>query len=298
MPMKRAVSFAFPIFLLVLTVSMVVPSHLLASEAQNVVVRLEGSRAVLTFDLAGDQPVDVGVVFSDDRGTLKASPESLSGDVGKAVAPGKGKNVYWEFLKDHPYGLMAKNLKAQVNLTEAKSSKAPISVKGDEKMKIKIETSQGVIVAELDSEKAPITVENILNYVREGFYDGTIFHRVIEDFMIQGGGFDDDMQMKETQPPIKNEAGNGLKNVKGTLAMARTSVVDSATAQFFINLIDNGFLDHKNETAAGFGYAVFGKVVEGMDVVEKIGKVPTGSFRGFQDVPADHVVLEKVTVVE
>jgi cyclophilin family peptidyl-prolyl cis-trans isomerase len=156
----------------------------------------------------------------------------------------------------------------------------------------------GDIVAELDAENAPITVENILSYVNDGFYDGTIFHRVIDGFMIQGGGFDDNMEMKETKPPIKNEAGNGLKNLKGTLAMARTGVVDSATAQFFINLVDNGFLDHKNETSAGFGYAVFGKVVEGMDVVEKIGKVKTGNFRGFQDVPAQHVVMEKVTVIE
>jgi len=164
--------------------------------------------------------------------------------------------------------------------------------------KIRIETSQGVIVAELDGEKAPVTVQNILDYVRDGFYDGTIFHRVIDGFMIQGGGFDANMEMKDTRPPIKNEAGNGLKNVRGTLAMARTSVVDSATAQFFINLVDNGFLDHKNETPAGFGYAVFGKVVEGLDVVDKIGKVKTGNSRGFQDVPAEHVVLEKVTVVE
>lgn len=296
--MKRAVSTCFPIFILISAVLMVVPSHLFAAAALNVEVRLEGSRAVVTFDLPGDKLVDVGVVFSDDRGQLKASPESLSGDVGEAVAPGKGKSVYWEFLKDHPYGLMAKALKAQVNLTGAKDGKAPLPVKGDKMTKIRIETLKGVIVAELDSEKAPVTVENILNYVRDGFYDGTVFHRVIDGFMIQGGGFDENMEEKETLPPIKNEAGNGLKNVKGTLAMARTSVVDSATAQFFINLVDNGFLDHKNETQAGFGYAVFGKVVEGMDIVEKIAKVKTGNFRGFQDVPAEHVVMEKVTVIE
>lgn len=296
--MKREVSSVFHIFILILAVLMVVPSHLLAAEALNVEVRLEGSRAVVTFDLSGDQPVDVDVAFSDEQGSLKVSLESLSGDIGEAVAPGKGKNVYWEFLKDHPYGLMAKTLKAQVNLTGAKVGKTLPPVKGEKMTMIRIETSQGVIVAELNSEKAPVTVQNVLNYVRDGFYDGTIFHRVIDGFMVQGGGFDENMETKETLPPIKNEAGNGLKNVKGTLAMARTSVVDSATAQFFINLADNGFLDHKNETSAGFGYAVFGKVVEGMDVVDKIGKVKTGNFRGFQDVPAEHIVLEKVTVVE
>lgn len=296
--MKREVSSVFHIFILILAVLMVVPSHLLAAEALNVEVRLEGSRAVVTFDLSGDQPVDVDVAFSDEQGSLKVSLESLSGDIGEAVAPGKGKNVYWEFLKDHPYGLMAKTLKAQVNLTGAKVGKTLPPVKGEKMTMIRIETSQGVIVAELNSEKAPVTVQNVLNYVRDGFYDGTIFHRVIDGFMVQGGGFDENMETKDTLPPIKNEAGNGLKNVKGTLAMARTSVVDSATAQFFINLADNGFLDHKNETSAGFGYAVFGKVVEGMDVVDKIGKVKTGNFRGFQDVPAEHIVLEKVTVVE
>jgi peptidyl-prolyl cis-trans isomerase B (cyclophilin B) len=296
--MKRIASLVLPVLIIISTVLMIASPHLFAAEVLNVEVRLEGSRAVVTFDLPGDKLMDIDVAFSDDKGPLKVSRESLSGDVGKSVAPGKKKSVYWEFLKDHPYGLMAKALKAEVNLTEAKDGNAPISVKGDKMTKIRIETSQGVIVAELDSGKAPVTVKNILTYVRDGFYDGTIFHRVIDGFMIQGGGFDDNMETKETLPPIKNEAGNGLKNVKGTLAMARTSVVDSATAQFFINLADNGFLDHKNETSSGFGYAVFGKVVEGMDVVEKIGKVKTGSFRGFQDVPAEHVVMEKVTVVE
>jgi peptidyl-prolyl cis-trans isomerase B (cyclophilin B) len=296
--MKRPASSIFFISILMLAVLIILPPHLFAAEAQNVEVRLEGSRAVVTFDLPGDEPVNVNISFTNDRGPLKASVNSLSGDVGKAVAPGKGKSIYWEFLKDHPYGLMVKALKVKIDLTGAKDRKVETPVKGDKMMKIKIETSKGVIVAELDSGKAPITVKNILNYVRDGFYDGTIFHRVIEGFMIQGGGFDENMETKETLPPIKNEAGNGLKNVKGTLAMARTSVVDSATAQFFINLVDNGFLDHKNESPGGFGYAVFGKVVEGMDVVENIGKVKTGNFRGFQDVPAEHVVMEKVTVVE
>ena len=164
--------------------------------------------------------------------------------------------------------------------------------------KVRIETSMGVIVAELDSEKAPISVENFLSYVRDGFFDGTIFHRVIDGFMIQGGGFDAELEMKKGKPAIKNEAANGLKNSRGTLAMARTSVVDSATAQFFINLVDNGFLDHRDTSGAGYGYAVFGKVVEGMDVMDAIGKVKTGNFKGFQDVPQEAVVMEKVTVME
>jgi len=296
--MKRTAAPFLPVYALMLLVVLIVPSLIQAAEAPHVQVRLEGSRARVTFDIPGDGPVDVTVTFSDDRGPLKATRQSLSGDVGRSVAPGEGKHIYWEFLKDHPYGLMAKVLNAQVNLAGAAGDKAPPPAKGDKMTKIRIETSQGVIVAELDSQKAPVTVQNILNYVGDGFYDGTIFHRVIDGFMIQGGGFDENMETKETLPPIKNEAGNGLKNKKGTLAMARTTVVDSATAQFFINLVDNGFLDHKDETSSGFGYAVFGEVVEGLDVVEKIGKVRTGNFHGFQDVPAEPVVIEKVTVVE
>jgi cyclophilin family peptidyl-prolyl cis-trans isomerase len=292
--MKRTASPVLSVFILTMIVFIVIPSPLLAISAQNVEVRIEGSRAAVTFDIPGDQPVDVGVVFSDDRGTLKATSQSVSGDLGKSVAPGKHKKIYWEFLRDYPYGLGTRTLKAQINLTGAGKQEAVPTAKGDKMPKIRIETSQGVIVAELDMEKAPVTVQNILDYVRDGFYDGTIFHRVIDGFMVQGGGFDEDMKQKETLPPIRNEAGNGLKNARGTLAMARTSIVDSATAQFFINLVDNGFLDHKDETPAGYGYAVFGKVVEGLDVVDKIGGVETGS----QDVPVEPVVIQKVTVVE
>ncbi len=151
-----------------------------------------------------------------------------------------------------------------------------------------LDTSQGQIAIELDPDKAPITVKNFLSYVDSGFYDGTIFHRVIENFMIQGGGFAQDMKQKATQPPIKNEADNGLRNDKGTIAMARTAVKDSATAQFFINLKDNDFLNHGSRD---FGYAVFGKVVRGMDVVEKIGHTPTGSKGGMGDVPLTPVVI-------
>jgi cyclophilin family peptidyl-prolyl cis-trans isomerase len=163
---------------------------------------------------------------------------------------------------------------------------------------VKLETSKGIIVARLDGEKAPETVRNFLSYVDENYYDGTIFHRVIEGFMVQGGGFTPGMTMKDTKAPVKNEAGNGLKNLRGTLAMARTSVVNSATSQFFINLVDNGFLDHKNETAEGFGYTVFGQVVEGMDVVDAIGAVQTGHVKGHGDVPLEAVVMEKVSIID
>ena len=165
---------------------------------------------------------------------------------------------------------------------------------GEENPTILMETSLGNIKIELDQAKAPITVKNFLSYVDEKFYDGTIFHRVIGNFMIQGGGFTAEMQQKRTKPPIKNEAGNGLKNMRGTIVMARTNVVDSATAQFFINVVDNDFLDHQNTTPQGFGYAVFGKVIEGMDVVDKIKAVKTGSKMGFSDVPAETVVIKSV----
>jgi len=161
---------------------------------------------------------------------------------------------------------------------------------------VMIKTSKGDITARLDDAKAPETVRNFLAYAKEGFYDGTIFHRVIEGFMIQGGGFTADMRQKNTKPPIKNEAANGLDNLAGTLAMARTSAVDSATSQFFINLDDNDFLDHKDNSPSGFGYAVFGSVCGGMDVVKAIGSVPTGNENGFQDVPLEAVVIENVEV--
>ena len=160
-------------------------------------------------------------------------------------------------------------------------------------------TSMGDITIELNQEKAPISVKNFLGYVESKFYDGTIFHRVIKGFMIQGGGFDQNMKQKPTGPEIKNEAGNGLKNEKYTVAMARTNKVDSATAQFFINSSDkNSFLDHQNDSPAGFGYAVFGKVVKGMDVVDKIEKVATTTRNGYQDVPVEPVVIKSVTVVK
>ncbi len=162
--------------------------------------------------------------------------------------------------------------------------------------RVVMKTTLGTIVLELDRSRAPVTVENFLRYVREGFYDGTLFHRVIPGFMIQGGGMEPGMRRKETHPPIRNEAGNGLKNLAGTIAMARTSAVDSATSQFFINCNDNAFLDHRNETPRGYGYAVFGRVVEGMDVVRKIEKVPTGTRGPYRDVPLEDVRILSVSV--
>lgn len=163
---------------------------------------------------------------------------------------------------------------------------------------VKMETSKGAITLELDAGKAPATVANFLTYVREGFYDGTIFHRVIPNFMIQGGGFTEGMTQKPTHSPVQNEANNGLANDTGTIAMARTSDPHSATAQFFINVKDNGFLNFSGETAQKWGYAVFGKVTEGMDVVNAIKDVATTSRGSHQDVPAETVTLEKVSIVE
>lgn len=161
-----------------------------------------------------------------------------------------------------------------------------------------LKTSMGAIRLELFEDKAPVTVKNFLQYVESGHYDGTIFHRVIPSFMIQGGGFTPEMKQKDTRDPIRNEAANGLENDDLTVAMARTSVVDSATAQFFINVKDNDFLNHKDKTPQGYGYAVFGKVIEGADVVEKIEGVPTGAKFGHQDVPLDPVVIESAERVE
>ena len=164
--------------------------------------------------------------------------------------------------------------------------------------KATIETSMGTITVDLDDAKAPVTVTNFIEYVKSGHYDGTIFHRVIDGFMIQGGGFTKDMNQKETRAPIKNEAANGLKNARGTLAMARTMIVDSATSQFFINLVDNEFLDYRGPDPRMFGYAVFGKVTDGMEVVDRIAKVKTGFAGPHQNVPEEPVIIRKVHLVE
>ncbi|MEX0963374.1 MAG: peptidylprolyl isomerase [Pseudohongiellaceae bacterium] len=163
---------------------------------------------------------------------------------------------------------------------------------------ITLKTNYGAITVELDFDKAPISSENFLQYAKSGFYDGTIFHRVINDFMVQGGGFESGLKQKDKDSdiPIENEADNGLKNLTGTLAMARTAVPHSATSQFFINVGDNHFLNHSSKTDQGWGYAVFGKVVDGMDVVNKIKQCETASIGGHQDVPVNEVVIESVEI--
>ena len=160
---------------------------------------------------------------------------------------------------------------------------------------VEMVTSAGTIKLELFPEKAPVTVSNFLAYVDSGFYDGTIFHRVIRNFMIQGGGFDEGLNRKPTQEPIVNEAANGLRNTRGTIAMARTQIPDSATSQFFINTVDNPALDYRNDTPRGIGYCVFGRLVEGESVIDAIQSARTGVQRGMQDVPVEAIVIEKVT---
>ncbi len=164
--------------------------------------------------------------------------------------------------------------------------------------KVLMETSKGDITIELYEKEAPKTVKNFLSYVSEGFYNNLIFHRVIKDFMIQGGGLDSEMRQKDPKAPIKNEARKGLGNKRGTLAMARTNVINSATAQFFINLVNNDFLNHTDNTARGFGYAVFGEVINGMDVVDSIVRVKTGIFNGFRDVPKEPIIIKNVSIIE
>ncbi|MBL0226047.1 MAG: peptidyl-prolyl cis-trans isomerase [Geobacteraceae bacterium] len=163
---------------------------------------------------------------------------------------------------------------------------------------VALETSMGIITIELFKEKAPITVRNFLGYVKDGFYDGLIFHRVIKDFMVQGGGMSESLEQKKPKFAIKNEAANGLSNTRGTLAMARTSVVDSATSQFFINTVDNLFLNHKGKQPDSFGYCVFGQVIEGMDVVDKIREVKTGNKNGHSDVPVEPVFIVSAKLIE
>ncbi|MCO1621557.1 MULTISPECIES: peptidylprolyl isomerase [Pseudomonas] len=164
--------------------------------------------------------------------------------------------------------------------------------------KVKLTTNHGDIVLQLDAEKAPLTTENFVQYVKDGHYNGTVFHRVIKGFMIQGGGFEAGMSQKKTRASIQNEADNGLKNKKYSIAMARTMEPHSASAQFFINASDNDFLNHSGKNVQGWGYAVFGEVIEGREVVDAIEKVATGSKAGHQDVPADDVIIEKAEIIE
>lgn len=187
-------------------------------------------------------------------------------------------------------GMEPKEPSPQASPASGEQAKSPES----DRPRVTIKTSMGDIVLELDRKRAPVTVENFLRYANEGFYNGTLFHRVIPGFMIQGGGMEPGMKQKPTRSPIRNEAANGLKNKTGTIAMARTPAVDSATSQFFINCKDNAFLDHQNTSPQGYGYAVFGQVVEGMDVVRKIEKAPTGTKGPHRDVPAEDILIRSV----
>lgn len=166
----------------------------------------------------------------------------------------------------------------------------------DDPKRVRLTTNMGDVVIEMASDSAPASVDNFLRYVIDGFYDGTIFHRTIPKFMVQGGGFSAELQKKPTRDAINNEADNGLKNLRGTIAMARTSAPHSATAQFFINVADNAFLDHTGKSGRGWGYAVFGKVIEGMDVIDRIVALPTTRKRQFADLPTSTVIIERASV--
>jgi len=179
----------------------------------------------------------------------------------------------------------------------AEVAKGPAQV-GSVKPVVLLETSMGDILIQLDPQKAPLTVANFLNYVRSGFYDGTIFHRVARDFVIQGGGLTPELKPKPTNPPIQNEADNGLKNRRGTIAMARPIDVDSATSQFYFNLTDNRVLDHRDNSIQGYGYTVFGKIINGMEVVDRISLVETGKQKGMKYVPLTPVIIRSVRVLE
>lgn len=183
--------------------------------------------------------------------------------------------------------------KVEIKKEDSKNKQA----KNEKTVKVKLETSMGNIILELDKAKAKKTVENFISYVKDGHYDGTIFHRVIDGFMIQGGGFDKNMKQKPTKSPIKNEADNGLRNEDMSLAMARTNDPHSATAQFFINVNDNSFLNHTDKSTRGWGYAVFGKVIEGKDVVKKIKAVKTGAKNGMRDVPLEVISIKKASLL-
>ena len=191
--------------------------------------------------------------------------------------------------------------KTTAKKTAAKTTKTPKAAKTKKaessNINILMKTNIGDIELELYPDKAPITVENFVSYINDKFFDGLIFHRVIDGFMVQGGGFDDRLSQKQTKSPIKIESDNGLKNDRGTIAMARTNDPNSATSQFFINLVDNNFLNFRSPDVSGYGYAVFGKVTKGMDVVDKIGTVPTGSFGYMQDVPKYLIQIETITLI-
>ena len=215
---------------------------------------------------------------------VEAADEPVAAEAGEAMAAEVSEG-------DGTEAEEAAGTENEVEEETATDEPAPATETAKETDMVVIKTSLGDIKVKLAADKAPLTVANFLSYVDEGHYDGTIFHRVIRDFMIQGGGFDAGMRQKQTKAPIKNEAANGLQNKRGTIAMARTMVVDSATSQFFINVVDNGFLDFRAPNPQQFGYCVFGEVVEGMDVVDKIRAVQTGMKAGMSDVPMETVEI-------
>jgi cyclophilin family peptidyl-prolyl cis-trans isomerase len=229
-------------------------------------------------------------VFSETE-----APSTPAGMEGLADAVDQGESI----AAPDPAATPDPAAEDAVQGSTAKVSKQDATATAKEKYPmVEIKTSKGDIKVRLNREKAPVTVENFLQYVDDGHYNGTIFHRVIENFMIQGGGFMPDMQQKPTRAPIKNEAGNGLQNKRGTLAMARTPAIDSATSQFFVNVVDNAFLDHRSETPQGYGYCVFGEVIDGMDVVDAIKQVDTGKKGPYSDVPVETVEIIEVTRIE
>lgn len=186
----------------------------------------------------------------------------------------------------------------KTNTSKKTTAKKENTKQSSKNINILMKTNIGEIKLELYPDKAPVTVENFVSYINDNFFNGLIFHRVIDGFMIQGGGFDENLHQKETKAPIKIESDNGLKNDRGTIAMARTNDPNSATSQFFINLVDNNFLNFRSPDIAGYGYAVFGKVTDGMEVVDKIATVPTGSFGYMQDVPKYLIQIESVEIVK
>jgi cyclophilin family peptidyl-prolyl cis-trans isomerase len=204
--------------------------------------------------------------------------------------------IKWHFLINRESAMKSFWIRLSLILTLGFFTQ--VSAEPAQSPRVLMETSEGSMIIELYPDKAPKTVENFLNYVNQGFYDGTIFHRVIANFMIQGGGMDESLRRKPTQPPIQNEADNGLQNRIGSIAMARTNDPHSATSQFFINVANNGFLDFREKTDRAYGYTVFGRVVEGMRTVNQIRSVPTGSQGGHQDVPLKPVIIQRVRIIQ
>lgn len=232
------------------------------------------------------------VMLSMSAFAQEATPEIVGDLSGAADAVAEDKSSMDE--SSAPETAVEEQAVEVVQETDAAPEEEQKSEEKEKEPMVIIKTNKGDIKLKLDAEKAPVTVENFLKYVDDGHYNGTIFHRVIENFMIQGGGFTEDMKQKTTRPPIKNEAGNGLENKKGTIAMARTPAIDSATSQFFINVVDNPFLNHSSETPQGFGYCVFAEVVDGLDVVEAIRKVPTGQTGPHGDVPKEPIEIIEI----